>query len=181
MKSSTTTLPGVLLLEAEVHADSRGSVMELYRSERAAALGISDVFVQDNLASSVRGALRGLHYRLSPQAKLVLVVHGEIYDVAIDVRRGSPTFGQWFGTELSAVNRRQLYIPAGFAHGYQAISERADVLYKLTAPFNPEDDRALRWDDPTLAIPWPLTTPLVSARDAAAPLLADAELPAFSP
>ena len=181
MKASTTSLPGVLVIEGDEHLDDRGSVAELYRADRFAELGIPDVFVQDNLTCSVRGALRGLHYRLSAQAKLVTVTEGEIYDVAVDVRRGSPTFGHWFGTQLTADSRRRLYIPSGFAHGYQAISDRADVLYKLTAPFDPADDRAIRWDDPAIAIPWPLTAPLLSARDAVAPLLADAELPAFTP
>lgn len=181
MKASTTSLPGVLLIDVDGHDDARGSVAEIYRRDRMAAYGIADALVQDNLASSVRGALRGLHYRLAPQGKLVMVVYGEIYDVAVDVRRGSPTFGRWFGTQLDATRRRQLYLPPGFAHGYQAISERADVLYKLTSVFDPADDRAVRWDDPALAIPWPLTQPILSPRDAAAPLLADAELPAYAP
>ena len=181
MKASETSLPGVLLLDLESHADARGSLVELFRADRCAAVGIETEFVQDNLASSIRGALRGLHYRLSPQAKLVMVTHGEIYAVAVDVRRGSPRFGRWFGTQLAAEPRRQLWIPSGFAHGYQAVSERADVLYKLTATFDPADDRTVRWDDAALAIPWPLTGPVLSARDAAAPLLADAELPTYTP
>jgi dTDP-4-dehydrorhamnose 3,5-epimerase len=178
VKAAITSLPGVLLLDVDVHADPRGTVAELYRRER---FGLDVEFVQDNVAVSVRGALRGLHYRIAPQAKLVVVVDGEIYDVAVDVRRGSPTFGQSFGTALAAATRRQLYIPAGFAHGYQAVSERATVLYKLTAPFDPADDRAVRWDDPALAIAWPLSEPIVSERDRTAPLLADAELPVYTP
>ncbi len=180
VKASTTSLPGVLVIEGDEHTDDRGTVAELYRADRSSALGLPEVFVQDNLTRSVRGALRGLHYRLAPQGKLVVVIVGEIYDVAVDVRRGSPTFGRWFGTQLVAEQRRRLYIPPGFAHGYQAVSERADVMYKLTAPFDPADDRAIRWDDPALAISWPLTAPLLSMRDAAAPMLAAAELPAFA-
>lgn len=165
-----TSLPEVLLIEPSLHTDARGSVREVYRADRFEP---RVTFVQDNVTVSVRGALRGLHYRVSPQAKLVMVVEGAIYDVAVDVRRDSPTYGQWFGTELSATNGRQLYIPAGFAHGYQAISERAVVLYKLTAPFEPADDRAIRWDDPALAIPWPIANPILSPRDAAAPRLSE--------
>jgi dTDP-4-dehydrorhamnose 3,5-epimerase len=176
VKPSTTSLPGVILLDPDPHADARGTLIELYRADRFAALGLAEAFVQDTLTSSVRGVMRGLHYRISPQAKLVMCVEGEVYDVAVDVRRGSPTFGQWFGTSLSAENRRQVYIPSGFAHGYQVITDRASVLYKQTAPFDPADDRALRWNDPALGIPWPLTAPLLSPRDAVAPLLADAEL-----
>jgi dTDP-4-dehydrorhamnose 3,5-epimerase len=178
VKAAITSLPGVLLLDVDVYADPRGSVAELYRRER---FGIDVEFVQDTVAVSVRGALRGLHYRIAPQAKLVMVIEGEVYDVAVDVRRGSPTFGQSFGTSLSGATRRQLYIPAGFAHGYQAISERAIVLYKLTATFDPADDRAVRWDDPALAIAWPLSEPIISERDRTAPLLADAELPVYAP
>jgi len=176
VKPSTTSLPGVILLDPDPHTDERGVLVELYRTDRFAALGIAETFVQDTLTSSVRGVMRGLHYRISPQAKLVMCVEGEVYDVAVDLRRGSATFGQWFGTELSAANRRQLFIPSGFAHGYQVLSERASVLYKQTALFDPADDRALRWNDPAIGIPWPLTAPLVSPRDAIAPLLADAEL-----
>lgn len=134
-------LPDVLVLEASSHVDARGSVSEVYRKDRFAP---PVEFVQDNVAISVRGALRGLHYRRAPQAKLVMVVEGAIFDVAVDVRKGSPTYGRHFATELSAVNRRQIYIPDGFAHGYQAISDRAVVLYKLTAPFDPGDDLAIR-------------------------------------
>jgi dTDP-4-dehydrorhamnose 3,5-epimerase len=169
-RASETSLPGLIVFDVDEHADPRGSVREVYRADRFEP---RVVFVQDNVAISVRGALRGLHYRAAPQAKLVMVVEGAIYDVAVDVRRGSPTYGQHFATELSAENRRQLFIPAGFAHGYQAISDRAVVIYKLTASFDPADDRAVRWDDPALAIAWPLEDPILSPRDAAAPLLAE--------
>ena len=163
-------LPGVIVVEVDEHADPRGSVREVYRRDRFEP-GVE--FVQDNVAVSVRGALRGLHYRVTPQAKLVMVVEGAIYDVAVDVRRDSPTYGRHFATELSAENRRQVYIPAGFAHGYQALSDRAVVVYKLTAPFDPTDDRAVRWDDPALAIAWPISNPILSERDATAPLLTE--------
>jgi len=172
MRASETSLPGVIVLDVDEHADARGSVREVYRKDRFQP---AVEFVQDNVAISVRGALRGLHYRVAPQAKLVMVVEGAIFDVAVDVRRDSPTYGHHFATELSAENRRQLFIPAGFAHGYQATTERAVVVYKLTAPFDPADDRAVRWDDPALAIPWPLEHPILSKRDAAAPLLAEQE------
>ncbi|MBL9017831.1 MAG: dTDP-4-dehydrorhamnose 3,5-epimerase [Myxococcales bacterium] len=170
MRTSQTSLPGVLVLETDEHADARGSVREVYRGDRFEP---AVTFVQDNVAISVRGALRGLHYRTAPQAKLVMVVEGAIYDVALDVRRDSPTYGRHVAVELSADNRRQLFIPAGFAHGYQALSERAVVVYKLSAPFDPADDRAVRWDDPALAITWPLAQPILSARDATAPLLSE--------
>ena len=170
MHASTTSLPGVMVLDVDEHADVRGSVREVYRKARFEP---AVEFVQDNVAISVRGALRGLHYRSAAQAKLVMVVEGAIFDVALDVRRDSPTYGRHFATELSADNRRQLFIPAGFAHGYQATSERAVVVYKLTASFDPADDRAVRWDDPALAIAWPIASPILSPRDAVAPLLAE--------
>jgi dTDP-4-dehydrorhamnose 3,5-epimerase len=173
-----TTLPGVVLLELSVFRDARGQFTETYRRDRYRALGIEVDFLQDNLSRSVRGTLRGLHYRAArPEGKLVHVTRGEIFDVAIDVRRSSPTFGRWFGAVLSDENHRQLWIPPGFAHGFLAISD-ADVVYKVSEMYAAGDDRAIRWDDPQLAITWPLdgAQPLVSARDAAAPRLADAEL-----
>jgi len=169
-RASDISLPGVILLDVDEHADARGSVREVYRADRFEP---AVTFVQDNVAVSVRGALRGLHYRAAPQAKLVMVVEGAIFDVAVDVRRDSPAYGRHVAVELSAENGRQLFIPAGFAHGYQAISERAVVVYKLSAVFDPADDRAVRWDDPALAIAWPIAEPILSARDAAAPLLAE--------
>jgi dTDP-4-dehydrorhamnose 3,5-epimerase len=184
MRLIPTTLPGVVLLELVEHADARGHLVELYHRERHAALGVAVGldFVQDNAARSHGGVVRGLHYQLaSPQGKLVSVVRGAIFDVVVDVRPGSPTFGGWFGAELSADDRRQLWIPPGFAHGYQALSEVADIVYKLTAPFAPADDRAVRWDDPAIGIVWPREDVVVSPRDAAAPLLADAELPRYAP
>lgn len=185
MRALPTTLPGVVLLELVAHEDARGELVELYQRERHAALGVAVdlTFVQDNLARSRGGVVRGLHVQLTrPQGKLVSVVRGAIFDVAVDVRRGSPTFGRWFGTTLSAADRRQLWIPPGFAHGFQALGDGADVAYKLTATYAPEDERAVRWDDPALAIAWPRPgDALLSARDRSAPRLADAELPRYAP
>jgi dTDP-4-dehydrorhamnose 3,5-epimerase len=184
MKSVPTSLPGVVLVELVEHADDRGHLVEVYHRERHAALGVAVgmSFVQDNVARSHGGVVRGLHYQLTlPQGKLVSVVRGAIFDVVVDVRRGSPTFGQWYGTVLSADDRRQLWIPPGFAHGYQAMSEVADIIYKLTAPYTPVDERAVRWNDPAIGIDWPREDVTVSPRDAAAPLLADAELPGHAP
>lgn len=182
MKQLPTTLPGVLLLELDVFDDARGRFYEAYRRDRYAALGVAADFVQDNFSSSVAGTLRGLHYQLgAPQGKLVHVTRGEVYDVAVDIRRGSPTFGRWFGAVLSAENHRQLWIPPDFAHGFAVLSDRADFIYKCTAPYAPAHERTVRWDDPDLAIPWPLREPLLSPRDAAAPALRDAELPEYAP
>lgn len=183
MKVLPTTLPGVVLLELDVFTDARGRFMETYRRERyeEAGVAIGLEFVQDNFSTSVRGALRGLHYQLAhPQGKLIHVPRGEVFDVAVDVRVGSPTFGRWSGTVLSADNHRQLWIPPGFAHGFLVSSDSADVAYKCTATYAPGDERSVRWDDPELAIAWPLEGgPLLSPRDAAAPLLREAELPRY--
>ena len=185
MKSLPTTLPGVVLLELDVFGDARGRFMETFRRDRYLEFGIGGEFVQDNFSSSVQGTLRGLHHQLkNPQGKLVHVTRGEVFDVAVDIRRGSPTFGKWFGTHLSADNHRQMWIPPGFAHGFVVTSESADFAYKVTANYAPEDDRSIRWDDPALAIAWPKVwadAPLLSKRDVAATLLADSELPAYTP
>lgn len=184
MKAIETPLPGVILVELVEHEDARGHLVEVFHRARHAALGVAVGldFVQDNVARSYGGVVRGLHYQLTvPQGKLVSVVRGAIFDVVVDVRRGSPTFGAWYGTVLSADDRRQLWIPPGFAHGYQAMGEVADVVYKLTAPYTPADERALRWNDPAIGIDWPREDARVSARDAVAPLLADAELPRYAP
>lgn len=189
MKVLPTTLPGVVLLELDVFGDARGRFMETYRRERYLEVGVGAglEFVQDNFSSSVRGTLRGLHYQLRhPQGKLVHVTRGEVFDVAVDVRRGSPTFGQWYGVLLSAANHRQLWIPPGFAHGFVVTSAEADFAYKCTASYVPADERAIRWDDAELAIAWPAEAldggrPLLSARDAAAVALRDAELPSYAP
>ncbi len=180
-----TTLAGVVLIEPQVFTDDRGWLIETFQRERYAAAGVSlgtDV-VQDNLSWSRRGVLRGLHYQLArPQGKLVHVIRGEVFDVAVDVRRGSPTFGRWFGANLSSDNHRQLWIPPGYAHGFLALSDSAEVAYKLSAPYDAADARAIRWDDPELAITWPWAEPpTLSAADAIAPSLRDAELPRYTP
>lgn len=170
-----TGLPGVLLLEPKVFGDQRGFFLETFQAERYAGIGITAPFVQDNWSRSTRGTLRGLHFQdPHAQGKLVQVVRGSVYDVAVDVRRGSPTFGRWVGHELSEENKRQLWVPAGFAHGFVVTSADCDFLYKCTDYYRPEAERAIAWNDPALAIPWPFTEPILSAKDADAPLLADA-------
>ncbi len=173
MKVHGTPLPGVLLIEPAVYQDERGFFLETYRAERYAAHGISAPFVQDNHSRSKRGTLRGLHAQLDPaQGKLVRVVAGEILDVAVDIRVGSPTFGRHFAASLSATNFQQLWIPPCFAHGFLVISESAEVEYKCTAPYRPEGEIAIAWNDPELAVPWPVREPTLSNRDAAAPRIA---------
>lgn len=178
MKVTPTAIPDVLLLEPTVHRDERGFFLESWHDERLASLGLAVRFVQDNHSHSVRGALRGLHYQIEgPQGKLVRVVAGKVFDVAVDLRRSSPTFGQWVGETLSSRQHRQLWIPPGFAHGFYVLSESADLLYKCTDYYAPAHDRTLRWDDPDLAITWPLLhgcPPILSAKDAAAPRFRDA-------
>ncbi|MGA0838437.1 MAG: dTDP-4-dehydrorhamnose 3,5-epimerase [Pseudomonadales bacterium] len=174
----TTSLPGVLILEPKVFGDARGFFFESFNQrEFAHATGISSVFVQDNHSRSAQGVLRGLHYQIAhAQGKLVRVTAGSVFDVAVDLRRSSPCFGQWVGVELSADNRRQLWIPPGFAHGFLVTSDTAEFLYKTTDYWYPEHERSLRWDDTALAIEWPITgTPLLAAKDAAAPGLDAAE------
>jgi len=167
MKVTATAIPEVLLLEPRVFSDNRGFFLESWnaRSFRD-RVGLDQDFVQDNHSRSTRGVMRGLHYQLRhPQGKLVRVVRGAIFDVAVDLRRGSPTFGQWVGAELSEDNQHQLWIPAGFAHGFQALSEFADVLYKTTDYYAPDDERCLAWDDARLAIDWPIQPPVLSDKD----------------
>lgn len=175
MNVSATALPGVLLLEPIVHRDSRGFFLETYQRERYYQAGIEVDFVQDNHSSSLQGTLRGLHAQLEPgQAKLVRVIEGEIFDVAVDIRRGSPTFGRSVGVRLSAANQWQLYIPPGFAHGFYVVSPVAQMLYKCSALYRPEGEIGIRWDDPEIGIPWPLDPAvpvLLSERDKAAPTL----------
>ncbi len=174
MQIVPTPLKGLVQIEPAVFGDARGKFVEIFHEARYDAAGISTRFVQDNFSWSVRGALRGLHYQLSrPQGKLVTVVKGAVYDVAVDIRKGSPTFGQWYGVELSDVNLRQLYIPPGFAHGFCVLSEEAGFLYKCTEVYSPADERGIVWNDPALAIAWPVTTPLISAKDQAYKCLAD--------
>lgn len=184
MKATPTALPGVVLVELDVFGDSRGRFCETFRRDRYREHGIAVGldFVQDNFSMSLRGTLRGLHYQLAhPQGKLVHVTRGEIHDVVVDIRAGSPTFGQHLGVTLSADNRRQLWIPPGFAHGFCVTSDAADIAYKATAYYVADDDCSIRWNDPALAIAWPLAgEPLLSTRDASAPLLRDARVPAYA-
>jgi dTDP-4-dehydrorhamnose 3,5-epimerase len=185
MKTLPTTLPGVVLLELDAFGDQRGRFMETFRRDRYRELGIGvDLeFVQDNFSSSVKHTLRGLHHQLThQQGKLVHVTRGEIWDVAVDVRRGSPTFGKSFGAVLSAENHRQIWMPPGFAHGFVVLSDVADVAYKVTALYAPADERSILWNDPELAIEWPITgEPLLSGRDRAAKPLRESELPTYQP
>jgi dTDP-4-dehydrorhamnose 3,5-epimerase len=175
VKLSETSLPGVLLVEPQVFADDRGFFLESWNARRFADAGLDLAFVQDNHSRSGKDVLRGLHYQLqNPQGKLVRVTSGSVFDVAVDLRRHSPHFGRWTGHELTAENHHMLWVPPGFAHGFAVLSESADVLYKCTALYDAADDRALRWNDPALAIDWPVAAPLLSAKDAAAPCLADA-------
>ena len=168
MKAIPTEIPDVLILEPRIFGDERGFFFESYNATRFHELtGFNGEFVQDNHSRSAQGVLRGLHYQIrQPQGKLVRVVAGEVYDVAVDLRRSSPTFGQWIGVTLSAENKRQLWIPAGFAHGFYVISEMAEFLYKTTDYYAPEHERTLRWNDPQLGIDWPLTSePTLSTKD----------------
>lgn len=167
-------LPGVLLLTPPVYADARGNFREVYRQNGYAELGIPDAFVQDNQSHSVRHVLRGLHYQIrKPQAKLVCVLRGAILDVVADIRPGSPTFGRHVMIELSDRNNRQLFVPKGYAHGFCVVSDEADVLYKCTDFYDPGAEGGVVWNDPALAIPWPVATPILSAKDQALPRLAD--------
>ncbi len=179
MKVIQTELPEVLILEPRVFGDERGFFYESFNARAfAEASGLSRDFVQDNHSRSQRGVLRGLHYQLQQaQGKLVRVCAGEVYDVAVDVRRSSPTFGRWVGVHLSAENKRQLWVPEGFAHGFLVLSEFAEFLYKTTDYYAPAHERCIRWDDPALAIDWPLSgAPQLSAKDQAGATLSEAEL-----
>jgi dTDP-4-dehydrorhamnose 3,5-epimerase len=170
-----TTLPGVMLLEPHIFHDARGFFFESYHEKQAWDGGLKVNFVQDNHSFSKQGTLRGLHYQLNhPQGKLVRVVTGEVFDVAVDLRQGSPTFGKWHGALLSAANHRQLYVPPGFAHGFCTISETADFLYKCSDFYASGDEYAIRWNDPEIGIDWPIAEPILSPKDAIAPLLKDA-------
>jgi dTDP-4-dehydrorhamnose 3,5-epimerase len=173
VRAVPTELPGVLVIEPDVLRDRRGFFLETYHTTKYAAVGIAGPFVQDNHSRSARGTLRGLHLQVArPQAKLVRVIAGEIFDVAVDVRRGSPTFGRWAGVTLSADNFRQLYVPRGFAHGFSVVSEFAEVEYKVTEVYDPASEVAIIWNDPTLAIHWPVEEPVLSDRDRVNPTLA---------
>ncbi len=173
MKFAATDLEGVILVEPDVYRDDRGFFLETYHAEKYAAGGIEATFVQDNHSRSQRGTLRGLHaQRERPQGKLVRALSGAIFDVAVDVRRSSPTFKKWVGFELSAENFLQLYVPPGFVHGFCVLSETAEVAYKCTDLYTPGDEFGVIWDDPDINIDWPLNDPILSTRDAANPSLA---------
>lgn len=174
-------LPGVILIEPKVLADERGFFMETYHLARFRENGIPALFVQDNHSRSMRGVLRGLHYQEPHgQGKLVRCTRGALFDVAVDIRRGSPHFGKWFATEISEANRRMLWVPPGFAHGFCATSDVADLVYKCSELYDASSDRSILWNDPDIGIEWPVTDPLLSPKDAAAPRLRDAPvLPAY--
>jgi len=172
MTAVETGIEGLRVFEPRVFEDARGFFLEVYHARRYADLGAT--FVQDNLSRSKRNVVRGLHFQVRhPQGKLIHVVRGAVYDVAVDLRAGSPTFGRHFGTELSDANRRQLWVPPGFAHGFAVLSDWADVLYKCTDLYHPDDEGGLRWDDPALGIDWPVETPILSERDRRHPTLAE--------
>ncbi len=180
MKIIETGLPGVVMLEPRVFEDSRGFFLETYHAGRYREVGVPELdgrnFVQDNHSYSIKGTLRGLHYQLkNPQGKLLYVISGEVFDVAVDIRKGSPTFGQWYGAVLSSENKRQLYISEGFAHGFYVMSDTADVTYKCTDVYTPGDDFGLLWSDQKIGIEWPISEkvkiPLLSEKDALNPTL----------
>jgi dTDP-4-dehydrorhamnose 3,5-epimerase len=180
MEFEATRLPEVVLIKPRVFRDDRGYFLETWQEQKFAAAGIAARFVQDNHSHSIRHALRGMHYQIrQAQGKLVRVVQGAAYDVAVDLRRSSPRFGQWVGVELTAENHHMLWVPPGFGHGYLTLSESVDFLYKCTDLYAPAHERAVRWDDPTIGIRWPLqagVVPLLSGKDQAAPLLQAAEV-----
>ena len=180
MKATRLAIPDVFLLEPKVFGDDRGFFFESYNREVfRQTTGLAPDFVQDNHSRSVKGVLRGLHYQLPPKAqgKLVRVVAGEVFDVAVDIRKGSPTFGKWVAEILSAENRRQMWIPPGFAHGFVTLSECAEFLYKTTDYYSPQHERCIRWDDAAIGVAWPLTgAPTLSGKDAVGAMLSNAEL-----
>lgn len=174
MQVIETPLPGVLVLQPTVRYDVRGYFLESYSARTLAGIGIHDTFVQDNHSRSAKGVLRGLHYQVNPgQVKLIRAISGAIFDVAVDIRHGSPTFGHWFGQTLSSDNHLQMYIPVGFAHGFCVITDAAEIAYKCSTFYVPQDERGIAWDDPDIGIDWPVTTPLISERDRHNPRLAE--------
>ena len=185
MKIIETTLPGCVVIEPAVFGDERGFFFETWNAERFGERGLPTKFVQSNVSSSAKGVLRGLHYQWPrPQGKLVSVLEGEVYDVAVDIRRGSPTFGQSVGVMLTADNHRHFWIPEGFAHGFCVVSEFATFTYQYTALYDPRADAGIRWNDAALAIDWPVSAPMLSDKDSRTPLLADVpseRLPVYTP
>lgn len=177
MKFIETALPGCVVIEPQVFGDSRGFFYESYNEAKYREAGIDRRFVQSNVSRSARGVLRGLHYQWPhPQGKLVSVLEGEVYDVAVDIRRGSPTFGQWAGVMLNAENHRHFWIPEGFAHGFCVVSDFATFSYQCTDLYDAKADGGVRWNDPAIGIDWPISSPLLSDKDSKAPLLADVAL-----
>jgi len=172
VKASQTELEGVLLIEPTIHIDSRGRFFESYEKEKYRALGIREDFVQDNQSLSNKNVLRGLHYRVDPeQAKLVRVVKGEVFDVVVDIRKGSPTFGEWQSFILSSTNFLQLYVPVGFAHGFCVLSDVAEFLYKVSEYYSAEKEKGILWNDPDIGINWPISNPVLSDKDEGNPRL----------
>jgi dTDP-4-dehydrorhamnose 3,5-epimerase len=166
MKVSKTPIDGLIIIEPKVFRDSRGLFYEVYSENRYKQYGVLAPFVQDNHSVSEKGVLRGLHYQVNPgQDKLVRVVRGEVFDVAVDIRKGSPTYGKWWGLSLSEENNLQLYIPVGFAHGFCVLSDSAEVLYKCSDYYSPQSERGIMWNDPDLAIDWPIENPMLSEKD----------------
>lgn len=174
MNIITTSIEGILIIEPGVFPDKRGFFMETYNQKKYVQANIHTTFVQDNLSFSVRNTLRGLHFQIRhPQAKLVQVITGEIFDVAVDIRPGSETFGKWIGTRLSDQNRRQLFIPEGFAHGFCVLSETAHFLYKCSDFYVPDDEGGIAWSDPDIGIDWPVENPIISVKDSQYPMLSE--------
>ena len=176
MNISPSKIPDILIIEPKVFGDDRGFFMETYQFKRFATAGISAKFVQDNQSGSQQNTLRGLHYQIrQPQGKLVRVIAGEIFDVAVDIRQGSPTYGRWVGVELAAQDFQMLYVPEGFAHGFCVLSREATVAYKVTEEYAPDLDRGILWNDPEIGVRWPLTDPILSPKDAQLPLLKESD------
>ena len=184
MKVEKTKFPGLFVLKPQAFGDVRGYFMELYHSEKYANAGIRATFVQDNISVSRQGCLRGLHYQFpNSQGKLIWAVQGSVFDVVVDIRRGSPTFGQWFGTEISSDNRKQLWVPPGFAHGFCVMSETVAFMYKCTDFYSPQSEYTILWNEPSLNIKWPLLSPVLSEKDKNGHLLRDIDpekLPEYS-
>lgn len=176
-KFTRLSIPDIILIEPQVFRDDRGSFVETYKYSDFAAYGITDSFVQDNHSTSVKGVLRGLHYQTNPKAqgKLIRCMKGKIFDIAVDIRRSSPTYRKWVGCDLSEETNLMLYIPPGFAHGFMVLSDMAEVLYKCTTEYSPENERGIFWNDPDINIDWPVITPVLSAKDKAYPVLKDSD------
>jgi dTDP-4-dehydrorhamnose 3,5-epimerase len=176
-KFTRLSIPDIILIEPKVFRDDRGSFVETYKYSDFAAYGITDSFVQDNHSTSVKGVLRGLHYQTNPKAqgKLIRCMKGKIFDIAVDIRRSSPTYSKWAGYDLSEETNLMLYIPPGFAHGFMVLSDKAEVLYKCTTEYSPENERGIFWNDPDINIDWPIKNPVLSAKDKAYPVLKDSD------